>query len=340
MGVDISGIISRETIELEHLNGRIIAVDAYNALYQFLSIIRQKDGTPLMNSDGLITSHLTGLLYRTGRFIEHGIKPCYVFDGVPPEQKHETILKRQRVRTEAKKKWEEAVQAGKPEEAYRYAQRALKLTAQMVEQSKELLDSIGIPYIEAPSEGESQASFMASQGSVWAVGSQDFDSLLFGAPLLVRNLTITGKRKLPKKDIYITLKPEKIRLENVLQELGITRKQLVDLAIVIGTDYNPGIKGIGPKTALVLVKKNRTAESIYKEHKQELPEIETLRSLFLEPETTTNYNLQWKLPNKEKTIKLMHDKYEFSVERIEKVVDSMTKNLSVKGTQSRLDQFF
>ena len=215
MGVDISDIVPAETIELEHLTGRKLAIDGYNTLYQFLSIIRQPDGTPLKTSSGVITSHLTGLLYRTARLVENGIKPCYVFDGVPPEQKHKTILERQKIREEAKKKWEEAIRAGEDREAFKYAQQATKLTKEMVEQAKELLQALGIPYVEAPGEGEAQASYMAAKGSVWAVGSQDFDSLLFGAPILVRNLAITGRRKLPRKDIYITVKPELIRLKDL-----------------------------------------------------------------------------------------------------------------------------
>lgn len=340
MGVDIGDIVTKETIELEHLNSRVIAVDAYNTLYQFLSIIRQPDGTPLMNSSGQITSHLTGLLYRTGKLIENGIKPCYVFDGVPPEQKHETILKRQATRTQAKKDWEKALKEGKTEEASKYAQRTSRLTQEMVEQSKELLTALGIPFVEAPSEGEAQASFMAEKGSVWAVGSQDFDSLLFGAPVLVRNMTITGKRKLPKKNIYITLKPESIRLEQALKELDLTREQLVELSLMIGTDYNPGIKGIGPKKALEAVRAGKTLEQVYSENDVESPDFELLKALFLDPEVTEDYELNWNEPDKEKTLELMCEKYDFSEERVAKTVDKMLEQSKIKGNQSRLDQYF
>ncbi|MCD6414732.1 MAG: flap endonuclease-1 [Candidatus Diapherotrites archaeon] len=340
MGVDISDIVPSKTIELEHLTGRVLAIDAYNTLYQFLSIIRQPDGSPLKTSSGIITSHLTGLLYRTVRMVEKGIKPCFVFDGVPPEQKHKTILERQKVRETARKKWEEAIKAGAEREAFKYAQQATRLTHEMVNQSKELLDALGIPYVEAPSEGEAQASYMAAKGSVWAVGSQDFDSLLFGAPILVRNLAITGKRKLPKKDIYITVKPELLRLDEALEHLGITREQLVDIGIIIGTDYNEGIKGIGPKKALDLVKKGKTAEEVYEEAGGELPDIPVLRSLFLKPEVVEDYSIKWGKPDEGRLFDLLCGKYEFSKERVEKAIDRLNQHLNIKGTQSRLDQFF
>jgi len=339
MGVDISGLVTSEATAFEHLRGRTIAIDAYNTLYQFLSIIRQKDGTPLMTSKGIVTSHLTGLLYRTGRFIEAGIKPCYVFDGVPPEQKQKTLLERHKTRTQAKAKWEEAVAAGKTEEAAMYAKQSTKLTAEMVSQSKELLAALGIPFVEAPSEGEAQASLMAANGSVWAVGSQDFDSLLFGAPVLVRNLAITGKRKLPRKDVYVTITPELIHLDKALAELGLTREQLVDIGILVGTDYNEGVKGIGPKKALELVKKGKSAEQVFQEQGADMPDVETLRKLFLEPDTTEKYSLEWRSPDADKAMSLMCDKYEFSRERVEKAVSVFSRISALKGTQSRLDQF-
>ncbi|MEM4441430.1 MAG: flap endonuclease-1, partial [Ignisphaera sp.] len=254
MGVNLKDIIPsscrQEVDDLKALAQRVIALDAYNALYQFLAAIRQPDGTPLMDSKGNVTSHLSGLFYRTINLMEYGIKPIYVFDGKPPELKREELERR---RTRKEKALEMAVKAyseGLKKEAAKYAVQALYLTEPMVRNAKKLLEAMGVPYVEAIGEGEAQAAYIAKKGLAWGTGSQDYDSLLFGAPRLVRNLTITGKRKLPGKDIYVEIKVEVIELDKLLKALSITREQLIDVAILIGTDYNPdGVEGIGPKTA-------------------------------------------------------------------------------------------
>lgn len=240
MGVPIGDLVPRKEIDLENLYGKKIAIDALNAIYQFLSTIRQRDGTPLMDSKGRITSHLSGLFYRTINLMEAGIKPAYVFDGKPPEFKRKELEKRREAREEAELKWKEALAKGNLEEARKYAQRATKVNEMLIEDAKKLLQLMGIPIIQAPSEGEAQAAYMASKGDVYASASQDYDSLLFGAPRLIRNLTITGKRKMPGKDVYVEIKPELVVLDEVLKELKITREKLIELAILVGTDYNPG----------------------------------------------------------------------------------------------------
>ncbi|MGC9135225.1 FEN1 family endonuclease, partial [Caldivirga sp.] len=148
----------RRRVNFEQLNGKLIALDAYNALYQFLASIRQPDGTPLMDSQGRVTSHLSGLLYRTINLLEYGIKPVYVFDGKPPELKLIEIEKRRRVREKAMEDWIKAVEEGKKSEAKKYAQRALFVTNEMVDEAKRLLDHMGVPWVQAPSEGEAQAA--------------------------------------------------------------------------------------------------------------------------------------------------------------------------------------
>ncbi|MEX2750246.1 MAG: FEN1 family endonuclease, partial [Candidatus Freyarchaeota archaeon] len=193
MGVNLRDLLSFRQIDLKELSGRVIAIDAMNALYQFLAIIRQPDGTSLMDSRGNITSHLSGIFYRTINLLEVGIKPVYVFDGEPPELKLETVEERVKVRREAAKRWEEALEKGDLEEARKFAQASSKLTDEIVEESKRLLEAMGVPYVQAPSEGEAQASYMARRGDAWGVASQDYDSLLYDSPRLVRNLTISGR---------------------------------------------------------------------------------------------------------------------------------------------------
>ncbi|MDD2666168.1 MAG: flap endonuclease-1 [Methanocellales archaeon] len=336
MGADLRDIIEKKEIELKELFGKTIAIDAYNTLYQFLSIIRQPDGTPLMDSQGNITSHLSGLLYRTTNLIESGIKPVFVFDGKPPEFKAQTIRERAEIRDVAERRWITARTLGE-EDAFKYAQASSKLDSQIVGDAKTILGYMGIPCVQAPSEGEAQAAFMAINGDADAVSSQDYDALLFGAPKLVRNLTITGRRKLPGKNIYIDVKPEMLELNSILDTLNITSKQLIDIAILIGTDYNDGIKGIGPKTALRLIQKHGAIEGALAELNESVESFDTIRESFLYPEITATYEIDWEKPKEALIIKFLCDQHDFSEERVEKVLERLIEASAQK--QKTLDQW-
>ena len=338
MGVPIGELLPKKELELENLNGRKVAIDAFNAIYQFLSTIRQRDGTPLMDSKGRITSHLSGLFYRTINLMEAGIKPAYVFDGKPPEYKKKELEKRAEAREEALEKWEMALARGELEEAKKYAQRASKVNEILIEDAKKLLELMGIPWVQAPSEGEAQAAYMASKGDVWTSASQDYDSLLFGTPKLVRNLTITGRRKLPGRDIYIEVRPELILLEDVLKELKLTREKLIELAILVGTDYNPGgIKGLGSKKALEIVKHSK--DPLLKYQKTSEIDLYAIKEFFLNPPTTNDYKLEWKLPNEDGIIKFLCDEHNFSEERVKNGLERLKKAIRA-GKQFTLDTWF
>ncbi len=349
MGVNLKDIIPQDALkvvnDLRELSGKAIAIDAYNALYQFLAAIRQPDGTPLMDRRGRITSHLSGLFYRTINIVEAGIRPVYVFDGKPPELKAREIAERTKIKEEARKKYEEAIRRGDVEAARKYAQMTSRLTSEMVDASKELLSAMGIPWVQAPSEGEAQAAYMAKKGDVWAAASQDYDSLLFGAPRLVRNLTISGRRKLPNKNVYVEIKPEIINLDKVLKSLGITREQLIDIAILVGTDYNPeGVKGIGPKQALRLIKTYGSLEKALKAIPPASFPVEPtkIRELFLNPEVTDDYQLKWRKPDPEKIVAILVKEYDFSEERVRNAVERLMKAYRSKiATRARgLDAWF
>lgn len=345
MGVNLREIIPPEAVQeldLDALRFKVVAVDAYNALYQFLAAIRQPDGTPLMDSRGRITSHLSGLFYRTINLMEHGIKVAYVFDGKPPEMKQIEIERRKKVKSEAARKYEEAVKKGDLEAARRYAQMASRLTEDMVEEAKRLLDAMGVPYVQAPAEGEAQAAYMARRGDAWAAASQDYDSLLFGSPRLVRNLAITGRRKLPRKNVYVEVKPELIELEKLLKALGITREQLIALGILIGTDYNPdGVKGVGPKTALKMVKAHRDPRKLL----QSLPRSEFPRDpleifeYFLNPPVTSDYRLEWRPPDEKRVYEILVEEHDFNPERVKNALERLRKayNEFFRGRQLGLD---
>jgi len=339
MGVNISDIIISHEISLKELKGKVVAIDAYNSLYQFLSIIRQPDGTPLRDHEGRVTSHLSGLLYRTANYMAEGIKPVYVFDGRPPDLKMRTIEERMKIRLEAKEEWERALERGDFEEARIRAQQASYLSKDMVEDAKKLLDYMGVPWVQAPSEGEAQAAYMAIRGDAYASASQDFDSLLFGTPRLIRNMAITGKRKLPRKRVYVDVKPEMILLNENLQSLGITREQLVDIGILVGTDYNSGVKGIGPKTALKLIKKYGTLEKIIKERRLEIEHYEEIREIFINPPVTEDYTLTWKEVNEDLLIQFLCDEHDFSKDRVMGAIDKI-KSFKKYREQRSLDAWF
>ncbi|WP_202319465.1 flap endonuclease-1 [Archaeoglobus neptunius] len=336
MGADIGDLFEREEVELEHFSGRKIAIDAFNTLYQFISIIRQPDGTPLKDSQGRITSHLSGILYRVSNMVDVGIRPVFVFDGEPPEFKKAEIEERKRRREEAEEKWMAAVQAGE-KDARKYAQAAGRVDEYIIGSSKELLGYMGIPFVDAPSEGEAQAAYMAAKGDVHFTGSQDYDSLLFGSPKLARNLAITGKRKLPGKNVYIDVKPEIISLTENLKRLGITREQLVDIAILVGTDYNEGVRGVGVKKALNYIKTYGDVFKALKALKVEIEFVEDIRDFFLNPPVTDDYRIEFHEPDFEKAVEFLCEEHDFSRERVEKALEKMK---GLKSTQETLERWF
>jgi len=347
MGVNLRELIpseARKEVDLRDLKGRIIALDAYNMLYQFLAAIRQPDGTPLMDREGRITSHLSGLFYRTINMAEEGIKPVYVFDGSPPEMKKAEIEKRLEMKLEADRKYKEAVKTRDIEAMRKYAQATARLTSEMVEEAKLLLKAMGIPYIQAPQEGEAQAAYIARKGDAWASGSQDYDSILFGAPRLVRNLGITGRRKLPGKDVYIEIKPEIIELDILLKSLDISREQLILIGIMLGTDYNPGgLKGVGSKTALKLVKTIGSTDEVitYIESRTEV-DVKKIFDYFMNPVVTYDYNISWSQPDEKEIYKILVEIHDFNPIRVEKAIKRLRKayreNLKAKITS--LDRWF
>ena len=308
------------------------AIDAHNALYQFLSIIRQADGTPLVDAEGRVTSHLSGLFFRTTKFLAAGLRPVYVFDGAPPDLKAATIRARRSVREEAGRQYAAAVEAGDGAEAYRQARAATRIDAAVITSSQRLLDLLGVPWLTAPSEGEAQAARMAADGAVAYAVSQDYDALLFGAPDLARNITISGRRRLHGRSIMV--EPERIRLAEVLDGLGLTREELVEVGILVGTDFNPGIRGVGPKTALKIVCAGRFEETVA----ERVPGLDPdpIREFFLSPPVTADYRLDWRAPDPEGVRAMLCDEYSFSVER----VNAALERVGVSAGQKTLDQWF
>jgi len=333
MGVALRDIIAdyKTPVGFESLAGAA-AVDGNNALYQFLTIIRQPDGTPLMDSHGRVTSHLSGILFRTATFLEKGMRPVFVFDGKPAKLKQATIEGRRKIRDEAGERWKEALERGDEEEAYKQARSSTKVDAGIVESSKELLQLLGVPCIEAPGEGEAQAAHMAARGDVRYVVSQDYDTLLFGAPVLVRNLTVSGKRKIRGRTV--TVIPERIVLADVLAGLALSREQLVQIGILVGTDFNAGINGVGAKTGLKIVRNGEFERKLL----EKLPNFNPgpAMDVFLYPAVTDNYALAWERPDGEGIKKMLCDGYDFSEDRVNKALEGFT----AKAGQRTLESWF
>jgi len=340
LGVDFGDSIPREKIRLEDIAGWTLAVDGYNTLYQFLAIIRGMDGGHLKDSQGRVTSHISGLFYRNVNLLELGMKLVYVFDGKPPDLKLEEIRRRSEQRREAKDQYLRALQTGDMVQARKYAEASTVLRRDMVADAKELLDAMGIPWVDAPSEGEAQATTMAIEGTVKAVASQDHDSIVFGAPVLVRNVTISGKRRLPSKGIVINVVPERITLSSVLGATGLTREQLVDFAILLGTDFNPdGFEGVGPATALKYLKKYGSLEEI-KELRDSLQGIDynEIRNLYLHAPSVKGVRPEWKPMDRERIVSYLVREHSFSRDRVEAAINRIQ---SSKASESEtLEKWF
>jgi len=342
MGVDLSDLVPKEPKLLKDFAGQTIAVDAYNTLYQFLSIIRQPDGTPLMDSRKRITSHLSGLFYRNVNLLEAGIRPVYVFDGKPHVLKRGTIDERIAIKVKAQAEYEAALVEGDLERARSKAQQTSRLTGEMVAEARTLLGHLGIPCVQAPSDGEAEASHLVMKGQAAAVASQDFDSLLFGCPIFIRNITLTGRRKLPRKQIYVNIEPEMIELAKTLSTLGVTREQLVELCILMGTDFNDGIRGIGPKKALKLIKEHGELKKVIEAKCLTIESWEEVRRIFLEP-NVVDVSFSAGLPDVAKVSDFLCGEHDFSKERVEGPLAKLTEMLEAQKkekAQLRLDKWF
>lgn len=340
MGLNLKDLVVREKTTLDAFSTKIIAIDAYNAIYQFLASIRGPDGLQLSDSEGQITSHLSGLLYRNVSFLSLGIKPVYVFDGKPPSLKTAEIERRKQIKKDATVKYEKAVAEGNMEDARKYAQQTTSMKDGMVKESKQLLTYFGIPYIEAPSEGEATAAHLTNTGQAYASASQDFDSILCGAKRLIRNFTNSGRRKIPNKNTYIDIVPEIIETEKTLDALKLTREELIDVGILIGTDFNPnGFDRIGPKTALKMIKQYSRLEDIpqIQEQLQEI-DFQKIREIFLNPEVANVDEIVFDEINYEGITNYLVKERSFSEDRIQSTVNRLKKALEKKS--HNLDQWF
>ncbi|MFH1607797.1 MAG: flap endonuclease-1 [archaeon] len=346
MGLNIRDIIPRKEIEISNLRGKTVCVDAYNILYQFLSTIRQQDGTPLMDDGKGITSHLSGIFYRNIALLCEGIKLVYVFDGDAPALKARTHKKRKEGRDLAEERYEMAKQEEDISAMGRYGRQLVRLNDEMIKESKELLEAMGIFVVQALGEGEAEAAYLCKiKEEVYASVSQDYDSLLFGAPKLIQNLTLASRRKTFSG--WMEVKPEMIELEKVLNLLEIDLDQLICLGILVGTDYNPkGIPGIGQKKALQIVQKYKQPIFIFQSVEEQIMSLpledrfdwREIFELFKKPELV-DADFDFGKINEDKIKEILVERHDFSEERVEKQLDKLRK-MKEAGKQKGLDSWF
>jgi len=346
MGLNIRDIIPRKEIKISDLKGKMVCVDAFNTLYQFLSTIRQIDGTPLMDNKKRITSHLSGIFYRNVSLLSEGIKLVYVFDGEAPELKSKTHKRRQGGRELAKERYEEAKQNEDLISMKRYSSQLVRLDDEIIRESKELLEAMGIAVVQAPSEGEAEAAYLCKiKEKVYASASQDYDSLLFGASRLIQNLTLARKRKTFTG--WVEVKPELIELERVLNILEIDLDQLICLGILVGTDYNPkGIPGIGQKKALQIVQKYKRPVLIFDEVRERihsLPEEDRfdwqkIFELFHKP-NVIDVDFEFGKIDEKKIKEILVENHDFSEDRVERQLERL-RDIAEKNKQKNLQKWF
>ncbi len=340
MGLNFKELVVKKEISIAELKGKVLAVDAMNMLYQFLTTIRGPDGSSLTDKNGQVTSHLIGLFSRTTSLMESGLKLVFVFDGKAPELKQKTWEKRTAIKQEAALKVEEAKEVGDLESMKKFAGRTAVLTREMREEAQKLIRALGLPIVQAPSEGEAQTAYMVKMGRAYASVSQDYDNLIFGCPTLIRNLSIEGKRKKAGKFGFVTVKPEMILLSDVLENLKLTQEQLITLAVLVGTDYNPGgVKGIGPKTGLKLVREmggNLPGLFDKVEWAKAFPDVgwqqivDTIKHI----PVTDEYTLEWKTVDEKELYTLLVDSHDFSVDRVKSKIEKLkevNKQMAQKG---------
>ncbi|MCD7781769.1 MAG: flap endonuclease-1 [Methanosphaera sp.] len=327
MGVKFRDITTPEEITMKQLKGNILTMDASNVLYKFLATMRQVDGKPLTDTHGNITSHLNGIIFQTSTLIDLGIKPVYVFDGKSPELKKKTQQERIEVKRESREKYEQAKKAGDVEGARKYAARTSSITRDIVESTKKLLELMGLPYVQSKTEGEAQASYMVAQDDAYAVVSQDYDCLQFGATRMLRNFRLSKTQK----------NLEIVYLDKTLSDLELTREQLVDVAMLVGTDFNEGVYGIGAKKGIKLIHKHGTLENVL-ESLDETMEVDPddIREIFLNPDVVTDYNLKFKPPKKSKLIDYLCVEHDFDQERVEVAINKLKEN----SGQTSLEAWF
>ncbi|MEM0257507.1 MAG: flap endonuclease-1 [Thermofilum sp.] len=342
MGCRLTPLVTPLRIGLAGVTGRTLAVDALNAIYQFLALVRTSSGGFLRNRKGYVTSHLVGMASRYSKLAaDNACRFIFVFDGPPHPLKRAELERRERVRERALEEYKLALLSGNLEKALSKAVVAIRVDQWIIESSKKLVTLMGFPVVDAPSDAEAQAAFIVARGDAWAVSSQDWDSLLYGADRLVRYLTLTGFEWLPSKQVARKLEPELVELGKLLNTLGLTRKQLVEVAVLSGTDYNRPVRGIGPLKAYKLIKLYGSLEKLPSNLRKQLPEnYEDIVNLFLHPRVKEDYEIDFREPRVEELYRFLVDENDFSPERARTIISRLQRSReTLRAHQRTIDEY-
>jgi flap endonuclease-1 len=268
---DLRELAVVEAVAFEEIAGSIVAVDAHNWLYRYLTTtVRWTSDDAYTTADGTEVANLIGVVRGLPKFFEHDLTPVFVFDGAVTELKDDEIRARREQREQYETQLDEARERGDEIAVSRLESRTQRLTDTIVETTRELLELLDVPVVDAPAEGEAQAAHMARHGSVDYTGTEDYDALLFGSPLTLRKLTSDGD-------------PELMDFDATLDALDLTWEQLVDVAILCGTDFNEGVDGVGPKTAVDLLREHGDLWSVFETEGYAIDRADRIRELFLDP---------------------------------------------------------
>ncbi|MFP9191751.1 flap endonuclease-1 [Natronosalvus vescus] len=268
-----------EDVPFDDVEG-VVAVDTHNWLYRYLTTtVKWTSSEKYTTADGTEVANLIGIIQGLPKFFEHDIVPVMVFDGGPSELKADEIESRREQRESYEAQLERAREEGDAVAIAQLESRTQRLTPTIQETSRELFRLLDVPIVEAPAEGEAQAAHMARRGDVDYVGSEDYDALLFGAPYTLRQLTSKGD-------------PELMDLAATLATHDLTLEQLIDAAILIGTDFNEGVHGIGPKTALSAIAEHGDLWSVLEARGEHVEHADRVRQLFRNPNVTDDYEYE------------------------------------------------
>ncbi|XP_074309004.1 flap endonuclease 1-like isoform X2 [Silene latifolia] len=310
------------------------------SIYQFLIVVGRSGTQMLTNEAGEVTSHLQGMFLRSIRLLEAGIQPVYVFDGQPPDLKKEQLAKRYSIRADAAKDLSAAIENGDKEGIEKFSKRTVKVTRQHNKDCMKLLGLMGIPVVEAPSEAEAQCAALCKNGKVYAVASEDMDTLTFGASRFLRHLMDPSSKRIPVMEF---------EMAKVLEELNLTMDQFIDLCILSGCDYCANIKGIGGLTALKLIRQHGCIEAILENLKNkgryqiadDWP-YQEVRRLFKEPlvfPENEEPELKWSPPDEEGLVNFLVKENSFNIDRVTKAIEKI-KPAKIKLAQGRVESFF
>ncbi|WP_420182494.1 flap endonuclease-1 [Haloarcula sp. KBTZ06] len=276
---DLRSLAALSDVSFGDLGGSVVAVDAHNWLYRYLTTtVKFTSESKYTTGDGEEVANLIGVVQGLPKFFEHDLTPVFVFDGAVTDLKDDEVEKRREQREKYESELEAAREAGDSTRVAKLDSRTQRLTDTIVDTTRDLLELLDVPIVDAPAEGEGQASVMARRGDVDYVGTEDYDALLFGAPMTLRQITSKGD-------------PELMDFEATLEQHDLTWEQLVDAAILMGTDFNEGISGIGPKTAVKELHEHGDLYAVLEARDEHIDHADRIRNLFLDPEVTDDYEI-------------------------------------------------